>query len=173
MPSLNSAGWYLRFAVPIGLREFVFRCPAQRLILGGRPFARHTVAISATTDSSLDFSLSLAQCHEPELQSWEGAYTGHYRGGFEMSDFASCTPLPTWPGSAYEGISPSVWVEFTPAARSDLSWPEMPGDYPRYFVQWHARVTGPGSYGHLGGALYKMVVDSVLQVRAASDKDCH
>ena len=171
----DTLGWYLKFDIPTGPRQFKFYCPTKRLgLMLGQPFTTRTIPIAATTDSSVDFVLSTAGCAEPDLREWQGEFSGHYTSGFEESSFEPCRPFPTFPGTAYEGLKPTVWVTFNKgAADSTIKWPDRGTEsYPRFFVRWHAKASGPGSYGHMGAAMYGLNVDRVLEVRRSLPTDC-
>jgi hypothetical protein len=56
---------------------------------------------------------------------------------------------------------PSSWAE------QDTSF-----TYRSWYVRWHGRLTGPGSYGHMGAAGHELLVDSILEVGSNLPPDC-
>jgi hypothetical protein len=171
----DSLGRYLLFDLPVGVHAVSFFCPTKR-IWWGRPFATRPVAVTARTDSVLDFRLRVRGCKEPPLRTWTGEFRGHYQGGFEISHFVPCTPFQSLEGTAYEDSTrTSAWVSFSPDARM-LPFPsggdDQDPDGLGTFVRWKARVTGPGRYGHMGVGMYDMLVTNMLEARAARPGDC-
>jgi len=170
----DSAGWYLRFDVPVGQHKVQFRCSTERRWLG-RTFATRTISISPQTDSVVNFYVPLSECAEPPVTTISGEWSGHYEYGFETSLFAPCVDLPDLPGTAYEGIEHWIWVETLPTDSHSIArkWPDT-GDelYPNLFVRWRGQLTGPGSYGHLGLGVYQLDVREVLEVRRPTKSDC-
>ena len=171
----DSRGRYLFFDVRPGTHEVAFFCPTKRA-WWGHVFATRSIAVTAQTDSALDFHVVLRDCEEPPLRTWSGEFRGHYRGGFEASDFTPCAAFENLKGTAYEGSRrTSAWVSFSEAARAQFrptGGSADDPDNPGAFVRWRATVTGPGSYGHLGVAMYDMLVTDILEMRAATPTDC-
>ena len=168
----DSAGWYLQFDLPVGRREVQFRCSTPRRWLA-RGFATRAVRITPQTDSVVDFYLPLSKCFEPPVQTVKGEWMGHYESGFETSLFTPCVELPDLRGTAYEGVKNWIWVESLPTS-SASAWPDS-GDeaYPTVFVRWRGKLTGPGSYGHLGLGVYRLDVSEILELRRPNKSDCH
>ena len=170
----DSAGWYLRFDVPVGRRELQFRCPTQRR-WWGRVVATRVVWVTAHTDSVVDFHVPISQCVEPPVTTIEGEWAGHYEYGFETSLFTPCHELPDLDGTAYEGEKRWIWVDRVPADTNGhaVKWPDPGGQpYPTVFVRWRGRLTGPGAYGHLGLGMYQLSVTQLLEVRRPGQSDC-
>ena len=99
-------------------------------------------------------------------------YAGHYSGGFEWSSFTPCEGLPDtgrWYAFPWNRIS----IERFPEDGRG-PWPHVPevDGYPLYFLRLRGILLGPGPFGHMGTSPFTMVVDSVEEVRAPSDRDC-
>jgi hypothetical protein len=172
----DSLGWYLKFEAPVGQQVLVFRCPTRRR-WWGRVFARRPVNIYPGEDDIVDLYVPLVGCDEPPETTREVETAGYYKYGFEASDFTPCAPLPVpdLTGTAYEGAGGDVWVEWDPKAEAPARpWPKPSNEdpWPTVFVRWQGRLTGPGSYGHLGVGLYRLTVTKVLEVRPPGDRDC-
>jgi hypothetical protein len=167
-------GRYLLFDMKPGTRVVNLYCPTTRR-LRGRKIAERSVKVSQTTDSLVNFTIDTRGCAEPKLRSWSGELSGHYTYGFESSDFVPCAPFENLHDTAYQDGDQRAWVSFKSGAFERLTrkWPDTQGEqYPKLYVRWRASVEGPGSYGHLGVALYAMTVHEVLDVRRARDGDC-
>jgi hypothetical protein len=172
----DSLGWYLKFDAPVGQQVLAFRCPTKRR-WWGRVFARRPVNIVPGTDDVVDWYVPLVGCDEPPEATREVEAAGHYQYGFEASDFTPCTALsvPDLAGTAYEGAWGGVWVEWDPKVEAPAQqWPKPSEEepWPTVFVRWQGRLTGPGSYGHLGVGLYRLTVTKVLEVRRPGSRDC-
>jgi len=164
-------GHYILFDLVPGTRVLSFYCPTRRRM--GRKIAQRVVKITPTTDSVVDFTIDTRACRNARLRSWEGEFRGHYIPGFESSDFEPCTPFADLRGTTYEYERQVAWVSFKPHAADHVKPVETGGEqYPRIYVRWRANVLGPGSYGHMGNALYRMMVYEVLEARRAREGDC-
>ena len=104
-----------------------------------------------------------------------GEFSGHYTFGRQTSRFELC---PDSGASINQGRT-AAWVEFDSAAVHQLrggppAWPKpRPGDFaPTYFVRWRGRLSGEGSFGHLGASPHELVVTEILEVRAPAPDDC-
>jgi len=120
----------------------------------------------------LDLLVHPRVCTEPD--SVDAEFVGYYHSAFELSAFVPC------PGTIERVWRPlldtrDVWVDISNRAwrAGRRLWPttKLTTDA-RYFVRWKGRLTGPGRYGHLGGARYLLRVDRILEVRTPGPGDC-
>lgn len=177
----DTLGAYRLGGLQPGKNVIAFRCPT-RGFPAGRQFAERVVHVAAGADRVVDFRLGLSGCVEPPVDTIRGEFRGQYTAGFESSVFVPCTPFSDLTGTAYEGRDVEAWVTFSEAARQQVQatrWPDVEPrsygtsyEYRTYHVRWRGTLTGPGSYGHLGGALYGLEVGEVLEVRAEPPADC-
>lgn len=156
-----------------GTSHVQVRCPLKRRPFGGRTILL-TFEASPETRAPLVFRLSMSECVEPELREIAGEFAGSYTMGFEHSVFIPCEPLPTFPGTGYDGIAPSVTVQYSKRAQEQrFQWRDgaPTGTSPR-FVRWIGRLTGPGGYGHNNLALYQLEVDSIISSERGDNSLC-
>lgn len=171
----DSSGWYAWTGGASGDWRLVFHCPVTR-IHRGRAIAEQVVRVTEATDTAITVTLDLRGCAEPPEEEREVTLRGYYRSGFEVSSFRPCPQTLHFPdhrGTAYEGlIRQNIWVEFTPRTPSP-KWPETGREpYPEFYVEWRARLRGPGGYGHMGVAMWQLRVSEITVVRPPGDRDC-
>ena len=174
MTASDAAGWYLISGAPIGLHRVHFYCRAGLAFIG-REITTRALTFQSATDSEVNFSISPRACKDPPKRSWSAVFRGHYTSGFESSHFVPCEDFESLTNTAFEGVLQRAWVEGSPLATREAlkKWPNRGNpSYRSVFVRWQASITGPGSYGHLGGATHQMRVDRVLEVRLPRADDC-
>jgi hypothetical protein len=87
----------------------------------------------------------------------EGTFVGRFVTAFEMCDF---TPDS---GTIVDGNGDPInvrdaWVGFETQECADFF-----EEAKKYRVKWEGRLCGPGSYGHLNGCRYLLLVENVLE----------
>ena len=111
--------------------------------------------------SRLKFPVDGEACDLRPLYEISGVFVGHWRSGFEESEFVPC------------GVGPAAWVDLAPGVAEGVRWPRG-GDkyYPRYFVRFRGTLEGPGRYGHMGAASHHILISKILEVREPARGDC-
>jgi hypothetical protein len=110
---------------------------------------------------------SSAKCGFAPPQTVTGAFVGRYRNGTPDETFTACEPFQP-AGSAY-GDSLRI-ASVSIVAPSYV--PKPLNDTTTYFARFVGTLTGPGSYGANGGALFYLRVSKVITLRPASPHDC-
>jgi hypothetical protein len=175
------AGTFRLDSLPLGAVGLRVVCQAPRLF--GKQIPQTFTADAARKPGTIVILMNTAGCDERPLRTVSRTFRGIWNSGFEMSDFSPCA-ADSWSlasdtigvGNRDEGAG--AWVTSLPDRKGKL-WPRVkpgaaraiPGGYSSY-VEWHGTVTGPGHYGHLGVAAFKIEVDSVIKMRAPSANDC-
>ena len=112
--------------------------------------------------------LALTACSTDEEPD-QDIVEGHYRAGFEMSDFRPC------------GAEEWMWTSSDDAgSRSDSAfavlfenyYATVKDGYKPAFVRLRGRASEPGSYGHLSIYEREFIVQDVLAVRPSRLWDC-
>ena len=111
--------------------------------------------------SRLELGVDGRSCDLRPRYEITGVFVGHWKAGFEMSEFTQC------------GTGASAWLNFTPGVADTVSWPDG-GDpyYPRYFVRVRGTLEGPGHHGHFGMSSHVLTVTEVLEARNPRRRDC-
>jgi hypothetical protein len=120
-------------------------------------------------------------CDQRPFRNVRGTFRGIYGFGFERRDFSWCadTAKRIWVNvredREQDAIrSAAVWREHRsvflvmPSGRPDTrveTWQEV-------FLEVQGTLIGPGTYGHLGGAKYLLVIDSVISATAPASGQC-
>ena len=142
--------------------------------LAGRLVHQQTLRLPAAADTQVVVRISAVGCAEPPVRSVRVELRGHYTTGFESSDFRPCGGLPA-EAAVYGPDWGAAWVEFADSVRGrELKWPTLPDTVfdPTLYVRWRGTMTGPGAYGHMGVAIYNLVVDEILDVHPPRADDC-
>lgn len=174
----DSLGVYRADSIPSGQRQVWVACETMRG-LGGKNLASDSMTFDGSTGVRRDWAVSNIGCDLRRIRRVTAIFRGHYTPGFESSEFVPC-PADGWfvPGDSldkYPFNNRRAWVEWWPGFRQRLEWPEVRRDeygYPRYYVRWRGTVVGPGRYGHMGVSAFEIQVDSVMELRAPSKRDC-
>lgn len=158
--------------------EIQIRCPAVRAMAGKRikrvPYhlTGYLTEIAATIDAD--------SCVEPPEKSISGNFAGRFARGFEFSSFVPCQGLPA-DANFYAVPAVSAWVNFSKGSYKEFNaflhaLPPGPDRITSVqdgvYVEWIGTLTGPGSYGHLGGNLYQFDVSRVLKVSTDVPANC-
>lgn len=179
----TAAGGAFRIdSLPIASMGVHVICQTVRL-LGQQPNQASEIVSAGRKPGTVVILMNTTGCDTRPERSVSRTFRGVWRSGFEMSNFSPC-PKDSWAiasdtiGIAGHGDVNDAWVTSLPP-QGGPRWPRHTGATPlarsggyASYVEWHATVTGPGHYGHLGGSSFKMVVDSVTTMRAPSPRDC-
>jgi hypothetical protein len=137
--------------------------------------ARFEVTLPQGADSVHDLMVDRALCTE-RVDTLRGIFRGHWSVGFEESEFLPCPGTVKVNGWSLRSGWGGIWGEW---GRTGVSpWPQkMPrpdtsGYGDRYYIRALGTLHGPGDFGHLGVAAYQLEIDSLLEVRTPSEKDC-
>lgn len=170
LTTTDSSGAFLLRAVPGDTVALIVTCRTSR-----RPWGR-TLGPFLYVRSKAAFAeveIPPGACREPPEVAVHGTWSGHFRSGFEESAFRPCDGLPDLSDTAYDVADPSAWLDFGEGV-GDFDWPTVPivGGATEYFVKLRGTRYGPGGYGHLGFAIYRIVVDSILAASFPDPGDC-
>ncbi|HET7551681.1 MAG TPA: hypothetical protein VFK04_10325 [Gemmatimonadaceae bacterium] len=145
----------------------------------GKGLADDSISLAETAHLRRDWTVSTAGCDHRPVRRVTGVFRGHYRSGFESSEFVPCA-ADAWFISgdsldSYRTDARRAWATWRPDAGKELKWPDVPLDdngNPRYYVRWRGTVVGPGHYGHMGVSPFEFLVDTVLELRRPGPQDC-
>jgi hypothetical protein len=175
---VDSTGAYRLDSLPAtGLRVDV-GCETLRTLMQER-LATDSVDLLSTERRRRDWTVSSVRCDPRPIRRVTGIFRGHYTPGFESSEFVPCA-ADAWfiPGDSLGSTTYDdrrAWAEWKPGLMKRVNWPRLPRDEygnSRYYVRWRATVVGPGRYGHMGVSAFEIRVDSVLDLRAPTNRDC-
>jgi hypothetical protein len=156
----------------VGVDCETVRGESQRLV-------SDSVVLPSSTPVRRDWVVARFGCDLRPIRRVTRVFRGYYTAGFEESEFVPCAS-DAWfiPGDSL-GHQPyddrRAWAEWKPGEMQRLRWPRLKRDEygsSRYYVRWRATVVGPGQYGHMGVSPFEIHVDSVLELRAPSKRDC-
>lgn len=176
------AGTFRLDSLPLGSVNIRTTCETIRLIGSGTLF-QSSSAGAAVTPGTVVILFNTRGCDLRPLRTISGIFRGHWSTGFEENAFSPC-PSDSWQlasdtaGVAHALMSTVAWVDSLPKrgtnsfpSRLHGAAPNGSGGYVSY-VKWHATITGPSHFGHLGGSSFRMVVDSIIAMRVPSAADC-
>lgn len=163
-----------RRPMPEAFEKIVVRCPtrlhfAKTRKIGEAPF----VVRGGRADATIDVDAGV--CVEPPERKERRRYAGVYFWGFEQSNFYPCDDVSA--EASYYEYPQGYWV-YAPrvvsaALKRAVPTPQGVWDSRRVYVEWLGTSTGPGSYGHMGGALYQMDVEALYKVSANIPATCN
>jgi len=175
--SVDTAGFYRIEKLPLSGFRFSVQCVTLHAM--GRIVAEDSIVFTDTALVRKDWVVSSAGCDLRPMRKVTGIFRGHYTPGFESSEFVPCSAdawfLPSDSLDTYRYNARHAWASWRDAKQQGLKWPDAPRDTygnSTYYVRWRGTVVGPGNYGHMGVAPFEFLVDSVLELRAPTTKDC-
>lgn len=124
--------------------------------------------------AEITFRVDASQCVEPPVRMQRLRMAGTYIGGFESSQFIPCKGMPA--EAAYYAYPRGYWVWMPRAIAERVQRAaQATADGPTagvVYVEWLAKSTGPGSYGHMGLALYELEVEVLERVSPVIPAGC-
>jgi hypothetical protein len=172
----DSTGAFLLDWVEPGPVLLQVNCPSRTLL--GPLLATFPVRVDTGRTLTMELHADRARCIEPDSGAYAGRFRGVYSAGFEESRFWPCATTKAdmvmqWEPSGYR----YAWVQFTAPVDSLPSppWPRghMRDGYPKWYVEWHGTLIGPGRFGHMGVSPYLLRIDSVIIVRRTPPANCN
>jgi hypothetical protein len=177
-PLTDSTGSAILPGLSPGPRHVRIHCPTVTNFGIGLALQTRPVTIELDTVAVVVVKVVADRCEEPPYSVVTGYFEGWYTVGFEASEFHPCLhdtiPLvAALPDPRYR----TVWVtsESTSSAPAGAPLAEFRSSTQRqtWYVEWWARLEGPGSFGHLNGSGFRMVVDSVVSATTTPPPHCH
>lgn len=158
--------------MPLPDEKITAHCPSRLRFVRGRkigeaPFVVHDGRADAVIQADA------TQCVEPPLRKQRMRLAGLYSRGFENSSFMPCTGMP--PEARYYDRPAFYWVDMPPALDRAIARTVNPSDSGMgrtVYVEWLGTTTGPGTYGHMGMALYQLDVEAIYRVSATAPASC-
>ena len=95
--------------------------------------------------------------------------------GFEDGFFTPCKRFDQIPLGGYRDFSGLAYLGFAEKGiQPPGGWPDVkPEDgYYKTFMDVEGKLIGPGSFGHMGLAAYRLIVTRVFSAKAATPKSC-
>ena len=170
----DSRGHFWLWGFAPGKRRITVFCPLRRQ-MGGRVATSFTLEARPAMKDTTDISIDMEGCVDAPVDTVRVLTRGVWSIGFEDGFFTPCEPFNQIKLGAY--IDKSKVAELTFAGSGITppgGWPDIqPTDgYTKIFMVVEADLIGPGSYGHMGIALYQLRVARVLRAKAASKGSC-
>jgi hypothetical protein len=170
----DSLGHFWLWGFAPGKRRITVFCPLRRQ-MGGRVATSFTIEARPAMKDTTDISIDMEGCVDAPVDTVRVLTRGVWSVGFEDGFFTPCEPFNQIKLGAY--IDRSRVAELTFAGSGITppgGWPdiEQTDGYSKIFMVVEADLIGPGSYGHMGLALYQLRVARVLRAKAASKGSC-
>ncbi len=172
----DSAGMSTWDDLSPGSWNFRIRCPTGRRWIDTRTIYDATIEVRGGLDSLVRVPTPEEFCREPPVSRRVGVFSGRFTLGFESSTFMPDRPFADLSDTLYETVQMTAWVTLTKTGQEN--WQQLQGEWPEagkfacYRVRWRGELAGPGSYGHMGIALYELEVEEVLESRLLSADMC-
>jgi hypothetical protein len=106
------------------------------------------------------FALALESVVSCGADLSEREYRGHYRWGFEVSEFRPCGSSEKW------------WATGDPASLRRVHDTPAPGPVQELFVVWYGKPSAKGAHGHLGAYSREFKVARLVEARLPKTGDC-
>jgi hypothetical protein len=170
----DSLGHYWLWGFAPGKRRITVFCPLRRQT-GGRVATSFTLEARPAMKDTTDISIDMEGCVDAPVDTVRVLTRGVWSVGFEDGFFTPCEPFNQIKLGAYIDKSKLAELTFADSGITPRGgWPDIkPTDgYYKIFMVVDADLIGPGSYGHLGIALYQLRVTRVLRANASSKGSC-
>jgi hypothetical protein len=170
----DSLGHFWLWGFAPGKRRITVYCPLRRQ-MGGKVATSFTLDARPTMKDTTDIRIDMQGCVDAPVDTVRVRTRGVWSTGFEDGFFTPCKRFNQIPLGAYRDLSGLAYLGF---ARSGITppggWPDVKPDdgYRKTFLDVEGDLIGPGSYGHLGIAIYELKVTRILSAKAASKTSC-
>jgi hypothetical protein len=124
---------------------------------------------------TIDISVDMRRCEDVPIDTVRIRIRGVLSEGFEDGFFTPCKPFNQIKLGGYRDFSGLASLDFTKSASASLGgWPKVKPvrGYYKTFLDVEGDLIGPGSYGHMGLAIYLLKVTRVVSAKAASKRAC-
>ena len=163
-----------RRSMPEAFEKIVVRCPTRLSFVRTRKIGEAPFVVRGTrADATIDVDTGV--CVEPPERKHRRRFAGVYFWGFEQSHFYPCDGVSA--EASYYEYPQGYWVHAPSIVYSALKrampTPEGDWDSRRVYVEWLGTSTGPGLYGHMGGALYQLDVEALYKVSTNIPATCN
>lgn len=170
----DSLGRFWLWGFAPGTRKIIVHCPLKRQWLGKLPTTVTVQARPAMKDT-MDIHIDMEGCADVPLDTARVRTRGVLSSGFEDGFFTPCKRFDQIKLGAYRDFWGQAYLGFAKSVVAPRGgWPTVKPErgYIRTFLDVEGDLIGPGSYGHLGIATYKLVVTRVMSAKAASKASC-
>lgn len=174
MSGTDSLGHFLIGGFPPGKRKIIVRCRVARQWLG-KVATTVTIQAPPAMKDTFDIPVDMRQCEDVPIDTVRVRTRGVLSEGFEDGFFTPCKPFNQIKLGGYRDFSGLASLDFTKSAIASLGgWPKVKPErgYYKTFLDVEGDLIGPGSYGHMGGAIYLLKVTHVVSAKAASKRAC-
>jgi len=170
--AVDSTGAYrLEFTSEPGLHQVWIQCAQLPRTLQAELLLEDSVRLDSAAPTRASWVVSTEGCDPRPLRRERIRVRGHYTSGFEASSLVPCErdawflPSDSLPLYAYDARD--AWVEWPDDVGMDLlGYPAAPplDDYGSAvaYADLIGVLEGPGSYGHLGVAVFRFTVERVV-----------
>jgi hypothetical protein len=170
----DSLGHFWLWGFAPGKRRITVYCPLRRQ-MGGRVATSFTLDARPAMKDTTDIHIDMDGCVDAPIDTVRVRTQGVWSTGFEDGFFTPCKRFNQIRLGAYRDYSGLAYLSF---ARSGIEppagWPDVkPEDgYRKTYLDVEGDLIGPGSYGHMGIAIYELKVTRILTAKAASRASC-
>jgi len=124
---------------------------------------------------TMDILVDMQRCADVPIDTVHVRTRGVWSTGFEDGFFTPCKPFDQIKLGGYRDFSRMAYLDFPESVIAPPGgWPKIKpeGGYNRTFLDVEGDLIGPGSYGHMGVAIYELRVTRVLRAEQASKTSC-
>jgi hypothetical protein len=174
MGQSDSTGHFWLWGFAPGKHKVIVYCPVRRQWPSKVATTVSFHAPPAMKDT-MDIQVDLRGCTDVPVDTVRVRTHGVLSEGFEDGFFTPCKPFNQIQLGGYLDFSGLAFLGF---AREKMGPPEgwphvkVENGYYKIFMDVEGDLIGPGSYGHLGLATYKLIVTRVISAKAATKTSC-
>jgi hypothetical protein len=164
--------WLSGFAP--GRHTILVHCAVRRQWFG-KVAARVTIEARPAMKDTMDILVDMQRCADVPIDTVPIRTRGVWSTGFEDGFFTPCKPFDQIKLGGYRDFSRMAYLDFPESVIAPPGgWPKIKpeGGYNRTFLDVEGDLIGPGSYGHMGVAIYELRVTRVLSAKQASKTSC-
>jgi len=124
---------------------------------------------------TMDIQVDMGGCTDVPIDTVLVRTKGVLSEGFEDGFFTPCKRFDQIPLGGYRDFSGLAYLGFAEKGiQPPGGWPAVaPEDgYYKTFMDVEGKLIGPGSFGHMGLAAYRLIVTRVFSAKAATPKSC-
>jgi hypothetical protein len=123
----------------------------------------------------MDILVDMQRCADVPIDTVRIRTRGVLSSGFEDGFFTPCKRFDQIELGGYRDFSGLAYLDIPEKVPAPpAGWPEVKPEngYYRTFLDVEGDLIGPGSFGHMGVAIYELHVTKVLSANAASKDSC-
>jgi hypothetical protein len=170
----DSLGHFWLWGFAPGKHKIFVHCAVRRQWIG-KVATTVTFQARPAMKDTMDILVDMQRCTDVQIDTVRIRTRGVFSSGFEDGFFTPCKRFDQIELGGYRDFSGLAYLDIPEKVPAPpAGWPEVKPEngYYRTFLDVEGDLIGPGSFGHMGVAIYELHVTKVLSAKAASKDSC-